>query len=147
VVSGPVAERAREVLAPVRDLFAAAFFVFFGLSIDAGAIPSVLLPALGLAVLTIPTKLLSGWWAAKRIGAGIPGRLRAGTVLIARGEFSIVIAGLGVGVAGVDSELGPLAATYVLATALIGSIVTRWSDELARLVPARLAVAPATRTT
>lgn len=42
--------------------------------------------------------------------------------LVARGEFSIVIAGLG---AGLDPRLGPLSAAYVLLLAVIGPILTR----------------------
>lgn len=41
---------------------------------------------------------------------------------MARGEFSIVIAGLG---AGLDPRLGPLSAAYVLLLAVIGPILTR----------------------
>ena len=66
-----------------------------------------------LAVVTAMTKVVTGWYAAGRVGAAPRGRLRAGTVLIARGEFSIVIAALGSGL--VDGpELGALAAGYVL---------------------------------
>jgi CPA2 family monovalent cation:H+ antiporter-2 len=60
--------------------------------------------------------------------------MRAGTALIARGEFSIVIAGLAIG-HGLDRDLVPLAATYVLLTAVLGPIVTKYAD---RLVPRRL---------
>ena len=141
LVSGSVADRVRSLFSPLRDLFAAAFFIFFALQIDAGAIPPVLATAVALAVLTSATKIASGWQAAKRIGAGVPGRMRAGTALVARGEFSIVIAGLGVG-AGLEADLGPLAAAYVLLTALTGPLLTRWADTLAKLArPARRAAA------
>ena len=40
--------------------------------------------------------MITGIWAAKRAGIARPGRFRAGAALIARGEFSIVIAGLAV---------------------------------------------------
>ena len=42
LVSGEVAQQARQALSPLRDLFAALFFLFFGLSVDPGAIPQVL---------------------------------------------------------------------------------------------------------
>jgi CPA2 family monovalent cation:H+ antiporter-2 len=52
-----------------------------------------------------------------------------------------VIAGLGVG-AGLEADLGPLAAAYVLLTALTGPLLTRWADTLAKLArPARRAAA------
>ncbi|KKM23592.1 hypothetical protein LCGC14_1613670, partial [marine sediment metagenome] len=68
------------------------------------------LAAVVLGVFTALTKLAAGWQAAKTLGVGIRGRMRAGTVLIARGEFSIVIAALGVS-APVDSEVGALFVT------------------------------------
>ena len=82
----------------MRDLFAAVFFVFFGLSTDPAEIPPVLGIALALAVLTALTKIATGWYAARRAGVKSAGRWRAGGTLVARGEFSIVIAGLAVGV-------------------------------------------------
>ena len=123
-LSGAVAERARLLLGPLRDIFAATFFVFFGLSIDVGSIPPILAIAIALAVVTTVTKLISGWWAASRVGVGPRGRARAAATLVARGEFSIVIAGLGVA-AGVESQLGPLSAAYVLILALGAPLLTR----------------------
>lgn len=37
---------------------------------------------------------MTGWVAGRRTGVGPAGRLRAGAALVARGEFSIIIAGL-----------------------------------------------------
>src|SRR6266536_606697 len=121
------------LLAPLRDLFAAVFFVFFGLQTDPAQLPGVALPALALAAVGVLTKLAAGWWAARRAGIGLAGRLRAGTVLVARGEFSIVIAGLAVA-AGLQARLGPLATAYVLALAVLGPLVTRAADPLAAVL-------------
>jgi Kef-type K+ transport system membrane component KefB len=57
----------------------------------------------------------------------------AGTALIARGEFSIVIAGLAVA-AGRGSSIGALAATYVLISAIVGPLLMRYAVDLTRLV-------------
>ena len=55
--------------------------------------------------------------------------MRAGTVIIARGEFSIVIAALGASL--VDGpDLGALAAAYVLLTAIIGPVATKFADRI-----------------
>lgn len=123
-LSGPVAHRAQELISPLRDLFAAIFFVFFGLQIDAGSLLPAAALASALAVVTAATKLATGWWAAARLGVGAKGRLRAGSALAARGEFSIVIAGLGV-TAGIEPQLGALSAAYVLLMALVGPFLTR----------------------
>jgi CPA2 family monovalent cation:H+ antiporter-2 len=129
-LSGPVQARASTVVGPLRDLFAATFFLFFSFSVDPARLLDVLAPAAGLAVLGVAGKIVSGWWAARRL-ADNPGRLRAGTVLIARGEFSIVIAALGATTAN-GAELGALAAAFVLITAVVGPLITRFSDRLGR---------------
>jgi CPA2 family monovalent cation:H+ antiporter-2 len=122
-ISGPIAQRARELLGPMRDLFAAFFFVAFGYSVDVAEIPDVLAVAVALAVVTAATKLVTGWVAA-RTSSGVAGRLRAGTALVARGEFSVVIVGLALA-AGTETAVAPLAATYVLFTAVSAPLLTR----------------------
>ncbi|MEV8398708.1 cation:proton antiporter [Streptomyces niveus] len=128
-LSGEVAEGAHNLLAPLRDLFAAVFFVFFGLNTDPAAIPPVLVPALILAVVTALTKIATGWYAARRAGVKTAGRWRTGGTLVARGEFSIVIAGLAVGV---EPRIGPLATAYVLILVILGPLAARWTEPLAR---------------
>ena len=121
-LSGPIAEKSRTLVAPLRDLFAATFFFFFGLQIDPATLPGVILLAAGLTLVSTLTKVLTGYWAAGRSGIDRRGRIRAGMTLVARGEFSIVIAGLG---AGIEPRLGPLAAAYVLFLAVLGPILAR----------------------
>lgn len=121
-VSGPIAEQSHRLLAPLRDLFAAIFFFFFGLEINPSTLPPVLKVAVGLAVVTALTKMLTGYLAARRAGVDKSGRLRAGMALVPRGEFSIVIAGLG---AGIEPRLGPLSAAYVLILAILGPFLAR----------------------
>jgi CPA2 family monovalent cation:H+ antiporter-2 len=126
-LSGPVAHHATEMLSPLRDLFAAVFFVFFGLSTDPADMPPVLLPAFALAVITMLTKLLTGYLAARRAGIALPGRVRAGFALMPRGEFSVVIAGLAVA-SGIEPRLAPLATAYVLITVVSGPMLARIPD-------------------
>lgn len=121
-VSGPMAERSHQLIAPLRDLFAATFFFFFGLEINPRTLPSVLPVALGLAAVTTLTKIATGYWAAHLSGIAGRARLRAGLALVAHGEFSIVIAGLA---AGLEPQLASLAAAYVLLMALLGPILAR----------------------
>ena len=127
-LSGRVAEEARNLLSPLRDLFAAVFFVFFGLRTDPSAIPPVLLAAGLLALVTVVTKAATGWWAARRAGIGRLGRVRAGTVIVARGEFNIVVAALA---GAVEPRIGPLAAAYVLITAVCGPVAARFAEPVA----------------
>ncbi|MDN5756848.1 MAG: cation:proton antiporter [Micrococcaceae bacterium] len=136
-ISGSTAHSAAKVLAPLRDLFAAMFFVLFGINTDPATIPPVLVLALALALVTSVTKVLTGVWAARRAGIGVPGRIRAGTALIARGEFSIVIAGLAVAGGGASPELAALATAYVMLLAVLGPIATKLAEPVARALTGR----------
>lgn len=131
-ISGATAHNATRILEPLRDLFAAIFFVAFGLNTDPTSIPPVLGWALVLALLTAGTKMATGIWAAKREGIARPGRFRAGATLIARGEFSIVIAGLAVTSGAVPSNLAALATAYVLLMAVIGPLAARFVEPLVK---------------
>lgn len=121
-VSTPIAEQSERMVKPLRDLFAAIFFFFFGLQIDPHSLPKVLPIALTLAVLTALTKVATGFWAANKASADRRACIRAGMTLVARGEFSIVIAGLG---AAIEPQLGPVAGAYVLLLAIAGPILAR----------------------
>ena len=132
-LSGPVQERASELIEPLRDLFAAMFFLFFAFQIDPGDLPAAMVPAALLLLVTGAGKMATGWVAAKRIGASTRGRVRAGAALIARGEFSIVIASLGIGLAD-GAQLGIIAAAYVLLTAVAGPVLAKNADALHDLV-------------
>jgi len=135
-LSGTVQERAASLIQPLRDLFAAIFFLFFSFQLRPGDIVDVLVPATLLAIVTAVGKLASGWYAAARLGAHTAGRLRAGAALIARGEFSIVIAALGASLSE-GAELGALAAGYVLITAIVGPLAAKHADWFAGTGPAQ----------
>jgi monovalent cation:H+ antiporter-2, CPA2 family len=76
-----------------------------------------------MAPVTAATKVLTGIFAARRDGVARRGQLRAGTALIARGEFSLIIIGLvGTSVPGVAA----LATSYVFVMAIVGPMLARW---------------------
>jgi CPA2 family monovalent cation:H+ antiporter-2 len=77
-----------------------------------------------LAAVTAATKVATGVFAARRDGVARRGQLRAGTALMARGEFSLIIIGLlGSSIAGVSA----LATTYVFVLAIVGPVLTRFT--------------------
>lgn len=123
-LTGDTAERARNVLSPLRDLFAAIFFLAIGLSVDPHELVPMLPAALTLAAVTAATKVLTGMLAARRDGVARRGQLRAGTALIARGEFSLIIIGL----AGTSiPSVAALATSYVFVMAITGPILARYT--------------------
>lgn len=123
LLSGDVAAVARARLSPLRDFFSALFFLFFGLITNPADIITVFPIALLLAGLGIAGKFI----LAKRMAAGMSDPmswLRIGAFLTPRGEFSIVIAGLALSASFAD-QLLPIVMTYVLITALTGSIMIK----------------------
>lgn len=122
-LTGETADRAREVLTPLRDLFAAIFFLSIGLRVDAAELLPMLPAALVLALVTGGTKVLTGRYAARRDGVARRGQLRAGTALVTRGEFSLVILGLA---GAADGRLGALVTGYVLVLAVSGPVLMRY---------------------
>jgi CPA2 family monovalent cation:H+ antiporter-2 len=121
-LSGPMAEQSHRLLAPLRDLFAVTFFFFFGLEINPASLPHLLPAAAALALVTALSKVATGYWSAGREGVDTRGRWQSGVALIPRGEFSMVIAGLGYSL---EPALGPLSAAYVLLLAIAGPLLAR----------------------
>jgi len=123
-LTAETADRARKVLGPLRDLFAAIFFLAIGLSVDPHELLPMLPAALVLALVTAATKVATGIFAARRDGVAWRGQLRAGTALIARGEFSLIIIGL-VGMS--IPTVAALATAYVFVMAIMGPVVARYA--------------------
>jgi monovalent cation:H+ antiporter-2, CPA2 family len=123
LLTGDVAVVARVRLAPLRDIFAAIFFLFFGLSTDPADIPQVLIPAVLLTFLGVASKYLTAMWAVKDLSEP-QAKWRAAALLIPRGEFSIVIAGLAAA-STYAVEIQALTLTYVILTTLVSSLIIR----------------------
>lgn len=126
-LSGPVQARAGALIHPLRDLFAATFFLFFSFQIRPTSLFGALAVGAVLVVIGIAGKIATGWIACRNLGVGSRARLRAGSALIARGEFSIVIASLGATLDHGD-DLGALAAAFVLLSAIAGPVIAKYSD-------------------
>lgn len=124
LLTGEVATAVRTRLAPLRDFFAAIFFIFFGLSVDPSEIVKVLPLALLITVLGGAGKFFIGWWTARDLQDPMSWR-RVGSFLIPRGEFSVIIAGFSTTLA-FTSEIKALTISYVIATTLTASLLLRF---------------------
>jgi CPA2 family monovalent cation:H+ antiporter-2 len=126
-LSGPVQHRAGSLVAPLRDLFAATFFLFFSFQLLPSDLIGMAIPALVLAVVAVGTKFVTARFATRSLGVARRGQLRAGAALAARGEFSIVIASLGSRL--VDgADLSSLTAAFVLITAIVSPLLAKYVD-------------------
>ena len=131
-----VREEIEERFVSFRDLFAALFFFVFGLSIDISAVDDVgWLLALAVVV-SVAGKLLAGYGAGLVGGFSRRQSLNAASALVARGEFTIVLAQL----ASLNPALSrsdrativAFAGLYVLATAAIGVVLMKESRRIGR---------------
>ena len=141
-LTGDTADRARTLLAPLRDLFAAIFFLSIGLTVDPGRPgPDAARGAGRSPCVTAVTKIVTGRYAAVRDGAARRGRLRAGAALVTRGEFS---SSSSVWPAPRTRRLAPLVTAYVFLLAVGGPMLVRYARQPPRGV-LRRPLTPTTR--
>ncbi len=126
--------RIEHLLKPVRDLFAAIFFVSVGMLIDTKMLSAHILPiALGTLVLLISKPIFA------TIGAVISGQslktaIRSGMSLSQIGEFSFIIATLGLSLKVTSGFLYPIAVAISVVTAFTTPYMIRLSDPVQRYI-------------
>ena len=91
LLTGEVAESLRNRFAPLRDVFSAVFFLFFGLSIAAVDVAAVLPVAALFSLVGVAGKFFVGWLMGRDLQDPLAWR-RIGAFLSSRGEFSMIIA-------------------------------------------------------
>jgi monovalent cation:H+ antiporter-2, CPA2 family len=137
LAASPSAERIKRLVLPLRDAFTAVFFFAFGLSINVGDVASVAGPIGAAVVLSLALNIAAGLAAARLYRFGAGPATNVGFTILARGEFSLVLAAVAAG-AGLDGRLSPFVAGYVLVLAIAGPLLASRTTSIARRVPARL---------
>lgn len=119
-------DRIEKLVVPFRDFFGAIFFFSFGLSIDPFSLGGALYLALGAVVVTIIGNFISGMISGRLSKLSYKASANIGLTIVARGEFSIIVANLGLA-AGLSSVLKPFTALYVLILAILGPLLAKES--------------------
>lgn len=130
-------ERVERLVLPLRDVFAAVFFIAFGLSIDVGDFGDVVLPVAIAVSITLGANLTAGVFTARLFGFNQRAAMNIGLTVLGRGEFSLILATLAIA-AGLDGRIGPFVALYVLVLAIVAPLLAAQSGRFAPLVPDRL---------
>lgn len=104
---------------PVRDMFAAVFFVSVGMLIDPGLVGQHWAVVLALTGAVVVGKVVSVSVGSFLTGNGLRTSIQTGMSLAQIGEFSFIIAGLGVALHATDSFLYPVAITVSGLTTLL----------------------------
>lgn len=103
------AERIEHLVKSVKDLFAAIFFVSVGMMIDPRVLQEYALPLLIITLITIAGKFLTTTLGALLAGQSLKQAVQAGMSLAQIGEFSFIIASLGVSLNVTSAFLYPIA--------------------------------------
>jgi CPA2 family monovalent cation:H+ antiporter-2 len=126
-------------LIPLRDVFAAVFFFWIGLTTDPAVFADVAVVGLLalLVVVTTPTKIVTGFFSGRIYGLDDRRNLRVGLGMVTRGEFSLITAALAAGAGGsvVLSETIPAVAVgYVLVMSVLGTVLMQYAGSFERFV-------------
>jgi len=123
------AERMERLVVPFRDFFGAIFFFSFGLSIDPFTLGGAAWMAVGAALLSLVSVIAAGMLVGWRAKLSPVGSLNLSFTLLARGEFSIIIASLAQA-GGLLGILQPFAALYVLILAGASPLLAKESERV-----------------
>jgi CPA2 family monovalent cation:H+ antiporter-2 len=125
--------RIEHLALPLRDVFAAFFFVNFGLALDPATFGPVLGPVLAAVAMTLVLNVIAGQFVAWINKMGVQAGINTAVILQNRGEFALILATLAVG-AGLDPRMAPFAGLYVLIMAVLGPILAVNSERIGAAV-------------
>jgi monovalent cation:H+ antiporter-2, CPA2 family len=123
--------RVLHLVEPLRDMFAALFFVAIGLKIDPAMLPQYALPALLIAAVVIVGKTLACSLGIFVVGHDARTALRSGLGMAQIGEFSFVIATLGLSLGVISDFIYPIAVAVSVLCMAASPYMNRSADGLA----------------
>ncbi|WP_431636763.1 cation:proton antiporter [Dyella sp. KULCS107] len=136
------AEKVMHLIEPLRDMFAALFFVAIGLKIDPAMLAQYVLPALAIAAVVILGKTVVCSVGMFAIGHDPRTAVRTGVSMAQIGEFSFVIATLGLSLGAVSDFIYPVAVAVSVLCMAASPYLVRSADGLVngmrRLAPSPL---------
>jgi len=112
--------RIEELVGPLKDIFGAVFFVSVGMLLDPQIIFSNLLPILGLCLVIIFGKAISVAFGTILTGQSLSTAIHSGFSMAQIGEFSFIIATLGLSYGAIQEKLYPI----IIAASLFTTFTT-----------------------
>jgi len=133
-----VRDAIEQQLLGLRDFAAAIFFFAFGLEINLAEVDDAALWLAAAVPLAVAGKLVGGYAAGRATGFGPRASVNVGAALVARGEFTIILANLAAAGVALDAAFRdlvvPFSGLFVLATAVIGVVSMRESRRIGRVL-------------
>jgi CPA2 family monovalent cation:H+ antiporter-2 len=131
-------EQIEPLVQPVRDIFAAVFFVAVGMLIEPREVANHWPAIVVFTALVVVGKVASVSFGAFMSGKGIKTSIAAGMSLAQIGEFSFIIAGLGLSLGVIGGHVYPVAVSVSAITTLLTPALIRRSLRLASFVDRKL---------
>lgn len=143
ILAGTVqAESIEKVIAPVKDLFGAVFFVSVGMLVEPAMLVQYIVPIVFLTVVVIVGQIFYGTLGFLVSGQNLKIALQSSFSLAQIGEFAFIIASLGLSMGVTSSFLYPVAVAVSVVTTFTTPFIIRLSDPayhwINRLIPKRM---------
>ncbi len=132
------AEKIEHILKPVKDLFGAIFFVSIGMLIDPEAIVAYRWPVLWVTLLTLFGKLFSTVLGALLSGQPLKQSIQVGMSISQVGEFTFIVATLGLTLGVTSNFLFPVAVGASAVTTFTTPYMIKFSEPLYKFIEKRI---------
>ncbi|MCB9073616.1 MAG: cation:proton antiporter [Bdellovibrionaceae bacterium] len=133
-----VAHNIEKVVAPLKYLFSAIFFVSIGMLIDPALIAQHWMMILIISIITIIGKFISTFLGSIMSGQDLQTSVKSGMTLAQIGEFSFIIATLGMELKVTSSFLYPIAIAVSVITSFLTPYLINWSDPVYRWLSSKI---------
>ena len=128
------AEKIEKLVKPVKDLFAAIFFVSVGMMIQPDLLIEYLVPICILTILVIIGQIFFGSLGVLLSGQPLKIALQSGFSLTQIGEFAFIIASLGVSLKVTDDYLYPVIVAVSVVTTFLTPYMIRMATPVYQLI-------------
>ncbi|MEK7281907.1 MAG: cation:proton antiporter, partial [Chloroflexota bacterium] len=131
IATTPRSEEMLKMVTPLRDIFAALFFVAMGMLLDIRLLSLFLLPALLIFLFNLLGKVFSLALGSFLFGYSVKTALRLGTGMVAVGEFSLIIVKVGLDAGVLGEAVFPVVVALTLLTIIASPYLMRLSEPMA----------------
>lgn len=132
------AHRIEELLKPLKDVFGAVFFVSVGMLLNPAIVLENLIPVIMISAVVIAGKVLSVSIGTLATGQSIFTSAHAGFSMAQIGEFSFIIATLGLTLGVIDDSLYPIIVAVSLITTFTTPYLIKAAPQSAEFIEGKL---------
>ncbi len=127
-------QRSRDLIAPLKHVFGAVFFVAIGLMLDPAMLMKHWGPVLLITGVVVLGKFITNTVAALLTGHDMPTAIKAGASLAQIGEFAFIIAALGISLGVTGNSVYQIGVSVAILTIIVNPYHMSAADRLAKAV-------------